>query len=338
MTQNGSETITPHPNAEIEIGNTLYRLSEETQKHIEFQFTTTYEKEKSVLVIQEPHDSLEGQFNLFRGLESLFRDNPQLIERTIFLAEGNEANTPISVQSLIQEEPNPSDDLIRQVLGSFLITGYMAYEWKYQHGIPIIGTENKSLYARSREYYLQSFGENNKELFYEGPLSDTSNMKIRIPYEIAWRYTAVARNLSMARTVIKKAEEYDNPILFVGGLHLGPQQKDEFLLCRLMALRGPVGPFWFNGVFSFFDLLEVKNFGIYHYLAATKIGFTVLDPVGIYDNNHDDPTYMQLFRSQRGKLFEKYLKKGIDYEEYLEWFLQQKDFRKHEENKNKRKP
>lgn len=62
------------------------------------------------MIVDEPHDSSEGQFNLFKGLESFFDSNPGLVKQTIFLSEGTTANKPISVQALIDEEPHPTDE------------------------------------------------------------------------------------------------------------------------------------------------------------------------------------------------------------------------------------
>ncbi|MFH0863804.1 MAG: hypothetical protein V1858_01795 [Candidatus Gottesmanbacteria bacterium] len=98
---------------------------------MDFSSKEGYESSSSVLIVQEPHDSLIGQFNLYKGLEIFFKDNPSLVSKTIFLAEGYPANQLISMLPLIEQELHPSDTLIREVLGTFLITSYMAYEWKH---------------------------------------------------------------------------------------------------------------------------------------------------------------------------------------------------------------
>lgn len=116
----------------IEIGTARYNISQEARQFFDGSHSSNYPKDTSVVIIGEPHESSEGQFNLFKGLESFFASNPKLVEQTIFLSEGTAAGKPISVQPLINEDPHPSDETIRQVLQSHLITGYMAYEWKYQ--------------------------------------------------------------------------------------------------------------------------------------------------------------------------------------------------------------
>ena len=84
-----------------------------------------------------------------------FQDNPELIKRTIFLAEGYPKDESISVQPLIDIDPYPTDNVIRQALKTFLVPGYIAYEWKYQRGIPIVGVEDPWLYKMCRTFLVK---------------------------------------------------------------------------------------------------------------------------------------------------------------------------------------
>ena len=71
----------------IEIGRERYKFTQETQQFLIPYFSSDYPKRTSVVIINEPHASSEGQFNLFKGLESFFRSNPSLAKHTIFLSE-----------------------------------------------------------------------------------------------------------------------------------------------------------------------------------------------------------------------------------------------------------
>jgi len=190
----------------LELGSSTCLLSPKAQRYFFVVAASTYPSSRKVIIIQEPHFAKEEQFALYKGLEVFFQENPQLLghQGTVFLGEGLTAGQPLSLQPLIQAEPAPSENLVRQILGTFLIPGYVAYEWKYRKGIPILGIENVSFYKISARIWaeLQSKGGKNQ-------------MRL-------WPYTVAARNHSMAKTVLSQLDRYDNPILFVGGKHLEP--------------------------------------------------------------------------------------------------------------------
>lgn len=297
-------------NTQVEIGNSLYKFSEEAQRYLKRDLSSDYESLRSILIIQEPHQSVDGQFNLYKGLEELFRDNPTLVDQTIFLAEGHPANQQISVQSLIDAASNPNEDTIRETLSTFLITGYMAYEWKYQQGIPIVGTENDYFYDLSRVLVVKM---SEGKTFYT--IENEDGTTTDIPYDVPWRFSVVARNKSIAQTLSEQVGKYENPILFVGGLHLAKQDSSEFdFLKHVASWPWQVSPF---GQWARFHVLDsCENFGIYDYLKKEKIGFTLLNPVGVEEDTGDDATYTTLFRMQR-----QAEEQGKDYKEYLQWFL-----------------
>ncbi len=321
----GRDRLTSGPN-QVEIGTSLYTLSEEAQRLLKRGVTSGYEHTRSVVVLNEPHEYVDGQFNLFKGLEVFFQDNPSLVGKTIFLAEGTPANQPISVQSLIQEEPNPSDDLIRQVLSSFLITGYTAYEWKHQQGIPIIGTEDKLLYKMSRQFAALCTKE--PAMLFE-TLKYKDGTEFPIPLGWAWLFAITARNKRLAQTLTEKTNEYENPMLFVGSTHLAKIEDNVFQLIKdRMIDIGHMGPFGMlqypPEIFGGYPLYlsvenDSENLGIHHYLERAKIGYTFFGSVerGVVGN---EDTYAQLLTVQGKNAFAA----NKDYREYLEWFVSQK--------------
>ncbi len=306
---------------QVEIGRSQYLLSEELQSYCFVHNTSAYEHTKSVLTFGEPHHATDAQFSLYKGLEIFFRDNPELVGKTIFLAEGFPADEPISVQQLIEADPHPSDDLIRETLNSFLITGYMAYEWKHQQGIPIIGTENQGLYEMSREFATW-YVENPNALFTTAgiKITETRVRVVQIPVSAAWTFAVNVRNKSMAATLIDKARSYKNPVLFVGSGHLNTMQDDsEFDMLKKLTELGPNGPF--GQYADAVSLSGCENHSIHYYLQQAKIGYTALEPFG-FSKKREEMVYQRLFEAQRkGGVT---LQTNIDYEAYLNWLIAQK--------------
>ncbi len=295
----------------IEIGNTRYLLSKEAQRFLKISPLSdlaNYDHSSSILTIQEPHERTEGHFNLFKGLEIFFKDNPALVRKTIFLAEGTPAHQPILMESLIKEEPHPSDELIMDVLNSFLITGYMAFEWKHQSNIPIIGTENKDFYEMSRTFLLWMMRHPEKPFARGG-----GDHPFDVPIELAWYFSLIARNQSMVDTLSEVSKRYENPILFVGGKHFGRLQKEEFDFIKNMAPYGMFGPF--GPYCHLVERATINNFGLYDLLKDAKIGFTFLDPI-VSDAESDQARYQDLFSDQHKS---EYLedKQNIDYQNYI---------------------
>lgn len=302
---------------ELRIGSSSYYFSEEAQGYLRREYSITHGHSQCLVVTNEPHHSVESQFNLYKGLELLFQDNPELVEKTAFLAEGFPAHQPVSIQSLIDADPNPNEGLIREVLSTFLITGYMAYEWKHQTGIPIIGTEDEELYRLSREYQLLTAQEPNFP-FAIIPLKNGSLFEVK-PI-VPWGYTVAARNKTIAQTLIESASIYENPMLFVGKLHIGIQKKDEFDLISALVHRGTVPFPWI----PLLGRLECKNLGIYDYLRERGFGFTFLNPLsldaGMANAGSDWDAYLKLFRTQ--ELAD--IQNSANNPKYLEWLLSQK--------------
>jgi len=276
----------------VDIGNETYLLTENSLQFLDGGHATKYEKEKSVLILEEPHYDVEAQFNLYKFLESFFTDYPSLIPQTAFLAEGHPANQPISVQPLIDLEPNPSDRLIYETLSSFLITGYMAYEWKYQYGIPIVGTEDHFLYKLSSRIWPPQIDE-------------TVSL---------WELSVVARNKSMAEVLSGATSEFENPILFVGGKHMIDKISDE-----AFKGMGNLKPEDFMTNEEMTVLKGFKNMAIDDYLRRGKIGYSFFRAFG--ETLREQELYISIYATllvaqQTGR-----------YQEYIDWLLDERGYR-----------
>lgn len=276
-------------------------------------YSSTYPKDISVIITDEPHASSEGHFNLFKGLESFFAKNPELVGQTVFLSEGTAAGKPISVQPLIDEEPLPTDETIRQVLQSHLITGYMAYEWKHQQGIPMIGVEHEGLYALSRRW-ASMCRENPKAIFQHRKYKDGTEHDISL--QLAWAFAISARNKYIAQTLIDQTKIYKNPMLFVATDHvrrkLDPLTKKWIQIIKkniidaqhmsvfgqltfIPGVMGELGEELHRGVPA-----DCEDFDIDHYLEQEKIGYTFLVSKGSDKvTPKDEENYTRVFHVQK---------------------------------------
>lgn len=137
---------------DIEIGNSNYVLSKEAQQYLTIVERSSYEKSKSVIIIEEPHYELEAQYNLYKGLEIVFNDNPALVNKTIFLSECFPSGKHISVKPLINVNASPSEELIRAVLSSFLITGYIGLSGNTQKIFQLSEQKIRSYMTLAQDY------------------------------------------------------------------------------------------------------------------------------------------------------------------------------------------
>ncbi|MDO8571945.1 MAG: hypothetical protein Q7R79_04670 [bacterium] len=298
--------------ATIEIGTDRYNFTPETQQFLDRAYVSQYPKDASVVIVNEPHESSEGHFNLFKGLESFFANNPKLVRQTIFLSEGTAADKPISVQPLIDEDPHPTDEIIRQVLQSHLITGYMAYEWKHQQGIPIVGTEDAGLYELSRRF-ASLCRKDPKALFKQ--LKHADGTEFDVPLVFAWEFAVAARNRRIAETLVEQSKRYQNPMLFVAWDHvmkIKDEQSDDifdFIKKSLIDAQymGVMGALMFPWSMAADDwwlhrnaTKDNENFDIHHYLEQEKIGYSFLSPRGVKKVTPEDSrNYEQVFYAQR---------------------------------------
>lgn len=298
----------------LEIGHERYNFTQETQQFLIRSFASNYPKDTSIVIISEPHASSEGQYNLYKGLISFFASNPDLVKQTIFLSEGTPANQPISVRELIDEEPHPSDKIIRQVLQSFMITGYMAYEWQSQQGIPMVGTEDKDLYELSRRFASLCRENPNAVFQHRKPIDGE---EYDIPLSLAWSFAVSARNKRIAQTLIEKVGTYKNPVLFVATDHVRDHKNkvfrdwDRIINRNLVDAQslGPIGVIQFPWSMSGEDWWlfsrvkrDTDTYDIHHYLQEARIGYTFLFSKG-EDNAspEDEENYKRIFYAQRTK-------------------------------------
>lgn len=200
----------PQP-VRLEVADPPLLLSERAQQYLTLDRVSDYSSARKVLIIEEPHYDQRGQYSLFKGLEVFFADNPQLLaqNQAVFLAEGLPAGESLSVRPLVNAQPRPTDDLISSVLDSYLIPGYVAYEWKHQRGLPIIGLEDLRLYGLSARLWT--------EMQNSGSASSAT----------LWAQTVAARNASIVQTLLAQLSRRQLPILFVGGRHLEPLGENE---------------------------------------------------------------------------------------------------------------
>lgn len=303
------------PRDSVEIGKRQYVLSEQTREYLIPRLISPYPRERSIIIINEPHNNSAAQYNTFRGLESFFSDNSELVSKTAFLAEGHISTKPISAQPLTDKEPFPNEEMIKDVLRTFLITGYIACEWKNKHGIPIFGTEDPSVYTLCREFARLVLQDPN-EKYARIRLKDKS---IDIPVETAWKFLVTIRNKAIARTVFWALEQYENPILFTGGLHLGHMQEEAmFDLLKLHSMTaGPLSIFNYDHAMA--ERIDAENVGLFGWLLVLKIGFTFFDPKDMDNVSHEESkAYLKLFETQSGSYA-----KGVKprYKEYIDWLF-----------------
>lgn len=266
---------------EIKIKGAKYRLSAEAQKFLMVSGESGYPADTQALIINEPHYDSEGQWNLYKGLETFVNDNPGMAARLIFLAEGATASEPVSVAPLTDSVPSPSDQIIRAVLDSYLITGYIAYEWRHRNGIQIIGTEEEKLYKESATRWVSM--------------------------DKSWPLTVVARNQRMVGTLLEHWKGNKIPVLFVGGMHLNPIDDEEFETGK-QNLGGISDPSIAK------SLKETKNIGVLDLLRQRRIGYITLEPASkLLFAEHQGPSekYSELFRAQISG----------DYDQYVEQFF-----------------
>jgi hypothetical protein len=272
-------TLTVTIERQIELRGAKYKLSAEAQKFLMISGESNYSAAARAIIINEPHYDSEGQWNLYKGLEIFINENPGLAGRLVFLAEGGMANEPISVAPLIKAVPNPSNEILRAVIDSYLITGYVAYEWNHRKGIEIIGTEEEGLYKESAARWV-SMDEN------------------------LWPLTVVARNQRIVRTFLGQWKKKKLPVLFVGGMHLHPIDAEEFEKGKhyLSDTSNPA---------TAKILRESHNSGIVDLLQQQRIGYIHLEPVSkLLIAEHQGPSkrYGELFRAQISGNYDGYLR------------------------------
>ena len=92
-------------------------------KNILKSMTSQIMKRQSPSLLLRNHTTvLKANLIYIKGWKYFSKDNPLIINKTIFLSEGFPSDQPISVRPLIDVNSNPDESLINNVLESFLIT------------------------------------------------------------------------------------------------------------------------------------------------------------------------------------------------------------------------
>ncbi|MBE2260223.1 MAG: ankyrin repeat domain-containing protein [Rhodobacteraceae bacterium] len=269
-------------NITIRVGSDLLLLSTEAQQYLAVMSQGGNELPKSIIIIGEPHQHQLAQWQLYRGLKIFFRDNPKYANRVVFLAEGLARNSNLPMESLIEAEPRPSTCTIRIILDSFLIPGYVAYEWETQRGINIVGVEDSELYQTSVALHLSK-------------------------KEIPRLSVQVSRNKSMAETAIWYLDQSTAPMLFIGGGHLERADPNAYQRSRLVA----------STVLSSSTAKRVddaQNLGVSDHLAASSVGFVYFESgVGNWNTVRatENQNYKTIFSSQASETYDAYVRSFV---------------------------
>jgi hypothetical protein len=198
-----------------------------------------------VLIVGDPHWDSDAQWSLCQGLRVLFDDNPELATKSAFVAEGADAGTTVDVAPLLSGEPTPKSNIVQATLSSYLIGGYIAYDWIEGRAVPVLGAEDPDLYRRSTSLWLA--GRND-----------------------AWSASVAMRNETIASSLLAARAKFDNPILFVGAMHVSAVDEKDFASGKRDVGRA-------GG----------KNRGIADWLADAGIGYISLVPVPNPDKIRD---------------------------------------------------
>lgn len=159
----------------------------------------------------------------------------------------------------------------------------MAYEWRYQHGIPIIGTEDPILYRLSSRLRANLVDEN----------------------ALLWAVSVVARNKSMAYVVVSAANTFENPTLFVGSGHLQKVITEEEFQKFKPEARILLPPEEVD------RLLESSNMNLDSLLEQARIGYHYVAVRGQQILQTGNEIYTELFRTQQTGNYDEYINRLI---------------------------
>lgn len=274
----------------LELGPARLRLSPQTQNFLALDGESQYACTRRVLIVEDPHANAQDQYAVMKGLECLLSDNPSIAGdgQVVSLAEGCRAYTVLSCRPLIEADKHPSDSLISGVLGTYLIPGYVAFEWKHQYGIPIVGTEDPVLYEISARVWTQ----------------------LRIDslpvHRGIWPQTVAARNSSMALVILNQLNLRACPILFVGGMHMATLPPFASLddaawheAARILS-PGELGRMRSAKTLGIADLLRERRVGLYLLSAQTDVSSG-------QESDGDWHRYESLFRAQLSRNLDAFL-------------------------------
>ena len=256
------------------VGRQPFVISERCQQFFVVTEISNPDAKRIVFVMQEPHWNWRAQWNLHQGLRVFFNENTNLSAKSAFLSEGVKAMEQTSVFSLSQIEPEPQPILVKAALESFLVTGYLTFNWITGDQIPVFGTEDWALYQESARLWQ----------------SDKN---------APWAVTVAARNGKMVEVLLQLQSRFDNPILFVGGMHIHAIGRDLFLKGQstLTANSPSAGK---------------PNRGIRDWLKQRGLDYIYIEPLPDLTLNEDTPAmarYRELFTAQIAGSYDAYATK-----------------------------
>jgi hypothetical protein len=256
------------------VGGQPFVISKRCQEFFVITEISNPEAKKIVFIIQEPHWDWRGHWNLHQGLRVFFDDNANLLGKSAFLSEGVRAMDQTSVAALTQAMQEPEPMLVKAMLESFLVTGYVTFNWMTGNRIPVIGTEDWLLYEESA--HLWKSGEN-----------------------ASWAVTVAARNEKMVEVLSQLQSRFPNPMLFVGGMHVHNIDKELFAKgqATLVATSPSSGK---------------SNRGVKEWLKQKGIDFIYIEPLpdlSLRDDATAMARYRELFTAQLKGNYDAYIEK-----------------------------
>ena len=243
--------------------------------------------DRFVVLVCEPHGSGEAQSMMYLGLRYLFSENPQLVTNAIFLCEGAPAGAPISIEPLRRVEPAPEVDLLKRVLDSFLLPGYLGFQWASKVEIPTFGAEDDELYQIAVRFAANGCSPSSQNL------------------------SLVSRNPSMAETACQWANAGKIPFLFLGLGHIDKIPEGLFDVSRaglsFRSQRFQVGP---RGQRL---LWAATNCGVANLLGQQHVDYLVIQAYGQDKpaSNDDILRYHRLFQAQLSGDYGYYIKRCL---------------------------
>lgn len=273
----------PFTDISLSLGQTAVFLSAKIQEY--FAVVEVFLPAKvGVIIVDEAHGNTDAQWNAYQGTSLLLGDNDEIARNGVILSEGTPRNTKISTEALYKAQPRPKDCLIRAVLDSFLITGYIATEWRLRDANPIYGIEDEEIYNMSRRLAL------------------TGSMVARTPIQ-------VGRNKSMADASMAVLAERKIPILFIGGYHMHP---DDRLVYKkgLVAARKLAKPTLLQRV------IANGNLGVAEYFRRSDVGYIYLESGAASRFVRDEVSLLDVERGERWWSLVK-SQNSSDYNEYM---------------------
>jgi hypothetical protein len=259
-------------------------LSTDTQEYLSVIQARRTGADRFVVLVCEPHGNSEAQRMMYWGLRYLFSENPQLVTNAVFLCEGAPAGVPITIEPLRRIDPAPDDDLLKSVLDSFLLPGYLGFQWASKVEIPTFGAEDDALYQIAVRFAAN------------GGSWSAGNLSL------------VSRNPSMAETAYQRANAGKIPFLFLGLGHIDKIPQDLLERSRVGLSfrwqRFQVGPREQRLLWA------ATNAGVADLLVQQHVDYLVIQAYGQGKpaSSGDNQRYHRLFQAQLTGSYEDYIK------------------------------